>query len=226
MKTTPPITAGFFVARDSLTYFATGLENVNQLALSSEIMTDLEIVSQNSLERVIVNWLEQYKIVPTKICLVLDESVYFNTTLEQMPAPQGDPAIQEFLDILPFDDVLIKNFPLEKGAISVAVNQNFLKPLVAVLEKVGFQVLCIAPAFVLNVDLTQTPFNPEIAKGVIEKIELLNQYNLMSEAEVEAKVAPPEPFLSVKFNPQLIGLIVLFVVLIAVLVGLLIMQKK
>ncbi len=226
MSSKTSLSAGFFVKRNSLTFFSRNLEDVVEITLSSQIMTDLEIVSQANLERVLANWVEQIKLTPGPICLLLDNSVYFDATLQQMPADESEPPVQAFLDTVPFNDPLVKYFPVQSKVMALAVNQGFLQPLISALEKVGFVVLCVAPAFVLNADFTKTPFSKEHGTEALSDFDTLNQFNFIPKTEVDAKITPPRPFLSVQINARLITMVLVFLVLIAVLGGVLYMQMK
>ncbi len=227
MKNNPRISAGFFVTRSGLVFFSQASENLIELPLSSQIVSDLEIVSQSSLQRVLLNWLEQIKIVPGYITLILDDSVYFSTKLKQIPTDDSDQEIQAFLESVPFDDSILKTFSRDDGeALVVAVNQDFLQPLIACLEKVGFIVLCVFPALILGINSHDTPFNKEIATSTIRKMDELQKYNILSSADVSSKIVSEHPFLEVKIDKKIILMIVVFAFLLAVLVVLLIFQKN
>lgn len=97
--------ACFFVSRNKLIFYSENLENTMEIPLSTEVVLDLEIISHNSLERILRNWLDQYKIEPNQIALIMDSSTYFHQTVEQLPQ-SNDPIIQQFLETVPFSNVL------------------------------------------------------------------------------------------------------------------------
>lgn len=207
----------FYVTRKSLFFYAKELSDVVELPFSCEVSQDLEIISQISLERILVNWLEQLKIVPGQAILLLDESVYFRNIIERWPASDQDPLVQDFLALVPFHEVSIKHFPLKKGACTTVINKNFLTPLIDVLEKVGFVIVTATPSFVLNLDYAKTGFTQKLATQIVAQINVLAQFSFLSMAEVTAKLIEPKPFLSFKIDAKLIGMIVFLVVLSIVL---------
>ncbi len=207
----------FYVTRKSLFFYAKELSDVVELPFSSEVSQDLEIISQISLERILVNWLEQLKIIPGQAILLLDESVYFRNTIERWPASDQDPLVQDFLALVPFHELSIKNFPLKKGACTTVINKHFLSPLIDVLEKVGFVIVSATPSFVLNLDYAKTGFTQKLATQIVAQINVLAQFSFLSIEEVTAKLVEPKPFLSVKIDAKLIGMVVFLVVLSVVL---------
>ncbi len=216
--------ACFFVSRNKLYFFAENQENVMEIPLSSEIVLDLEIISQNSLERILRNWLDQYKIVPDQVALVMDGSTYFHQAVEQIPQSHDDPAIQQFLETVPFSNVLTETFPLQQGAYITALNQNFISPLISTLEKIGFIVVSVSPAFIFGIDFNKQPFSKELGAKMLTDPELLSSYSFLSEQEVDLKLTTPQPFLSVQFNTKLIVLAMVFIALIGILLALLLMR--
>ncbi|HOZ03439.1 MAG TPA: hypothetical protein PKX78_03015 [Candidatus Woesebacteria bacterium] len=207
----------FYVTRRSLFFYAKELSDVVELPFSSEVSQDLEIISQISLERILVNWLEQLKIIPGQAILLLDESVYFRNIIEHWPASDQDPLVQDFLALVPFHEVKIKNFPLKKGACTTVINKHFLLPLIDVLEKVGFVIVTATPSFVLNLEHAKTGFTQKLATQIVVQINVLAQFSFLSIEELTAKLVEPKPFLSVKIDAKLIGMMVFLVVLSIVL---------
>ena len=207
----------FYVTRRSLFFYAKELSDVVELPFSSEVSQDLEIISQISLERILVNWLEQLKIIPGQAILLLDESVYFRNIIEHWPASDQDPLVQDFLALVPFHEVKIKNFPLKKGACTTVINKHFLLPLIDVLEKVCFVIVTATPSFVLNLEHAKTGFTQKLATQIVAQINVLAQFSFLSIEELTAKLVEPKPFLSVKIDAKLIGMMVFLVVLSIVL---------
>lgn len=215
--------ACFFVSRNKLIFYSENLENTMEIPLSTEVVLDLEIISHNSLERILRNWLDQYKIEPNQIALIMDSSTYFHQTVEQLPQ-SNDPIIQQFLETVPFSNVLTETFPLQQGAYITALNQNFINPLISILEKVGFIVVSVSPAFIFGIDFNKQPFSKELGAKMLNDPELLSNYSFLSEQEVELKLTTPQPFLSVQFNAKLIVLAMVFIALIGILLALLLMR--
>ncbi len=215
--------AVFFINRTRLSLYTAEKSEVVDLPLSEEIARDLEIVSQPSLERVLNNWLEQLKITPQQAIVVLDDSIYFSKKIAQANGVSAE-VREQFLSIVPFNKVRTKTFPIQEGAFILAVNKNFIEPLTSALEKVGFIVVSISPAIIFGINFSQKPFDKEVAELMLSKLDLIQQYSLLTKEEVEAKIVEPEPFFSVKLNKKVILLLVVFIVLGVILLTLLHLQ--
>lgn len=218
------ITATFFLDTQTLAYFAPGFEEVATLHLTSEVIQDLEIVNESALERVINNWLQQTKIPPSQVLLLVSPKTYFAKQLPSMPVDQNDPEVQSFLDLVPFDDLKVNILPLADGAHVMAQNKLLIEPIVAVLERLGFKVVCITSA--ASVGMTEadtlTVANGQAALSAIDQVLT---YNTLSPEQVLEKITVKDDFLAVKFDAKLIAMSVSFVLLILVLIGLIMYQR-
>jgi hypothetical protein len=219
------IKAGFYLDRSSLTYFDHQTEQLTSISLTSEVIQDLEIVSQPALERVIKSWLDQTKIVPGHMMLIVSQSVFYSQTLSTLPSKKDDPQVVAFLDLVPFEEIKTNIFPLQKGALIMAQNQLLLDPVVETLEKLGFKVLSVLGGFAIGL-APKLAFSVEKAKFALDNFDALNNFNVLTPEEVAQKATQKEVFLAVKFDKKLILMIVVFVVLLSLLGGLLFLQKR
>lgn len=205
-------------------FYSPELIDLSIITLTSEIIQDLEIISQSALERVIENWLKQSQIEPKTLAICFVEENYFYQDLTDGTRGSEDPQVKSFLENIPFNHIIAKIFPLQKGSRIAAINKSLLKPLITVLEKCGFTVLAATPAFAMGVN-ADNPFSKEIAKKSLQNQDIFKVYNFLSAEEIEAKLAKEKSFLSVEINKKLIIMIAFLLLLVGILVVLLINQK-
>lgn len=225
MKKKSLIHACLCLNRESMMFYSPELIDLSILNLNSDIIQDLEIISQSALERVIKNWLSQAQIEAKTLAIYFAEENYFFKDLTDTKINPQDPEIKNFLENIPFNHVVTKVFPMSQGARIAAINVSLLKPLVTVLEKCGFTILAATPAYVFGINISN-PFSKELAKKSLENQEIFKVYNFIDQEEVEKKLAAQKTFLSVEINKNLIIMIAFLLILIVVLVVLLISQKK
>jgi len=211
--------------RQSMMFYSPELIDLSVITLTSEIIQDLEIVSQSALERVIKNWLDQSEIEPKNLAIYFVEENYFYQDLTGDIRGSEDPQIKSFLEKIPFNHIVAKIFPMQKGSRIAAINKSLLKPLITVLEKCGFTVLAATPAFAVGIN-ADNPFSKETAKKSLQNQEIFKVYNFLEPEEVEAKLGNEKPFLSVEINKKLILMIAFLLLLVGVLIALLISQKS
>lgn len=213
-----------YLAQNNLVFFMPELTEVFPLTMPSEIFIDLEIISEPGLERVIKNWLQQTKLKPNSSVVLIDESDYFFQDVNKLPQLVSKEEISEFASTAPFNDVITKVFPTRSGSRIIAINRDLLYPLVTVLEKCGFNVLAVAPAFASGIS-SENPFTKELAFTALKNQGLYGAYNFIEVAQLEEKIAKETSFFSVQVNKKLIAMVVMLLTLVAVLIGLLFIQQ-
>jgi hypothetical protein len=217
--------SAFYIDKQYISYISAKQGEVVQLPLTNEVFQDLSVISESGLERVVAHWVEQTKITPGQTLLILADSISFSADINEVTAKDTDPEVENFITALPFERVIHKVFPLENKARVTAVNALLLQPLKSVLERIGFTVICVSPSFAVGFD-EKTEFTKEIGRSAMEMADILFKYNLLSDDEVTSKLHAPEAFLSVKIDKKIIGMISVFVILLAVLGVMVWMQNR
>lgn len=206
-------------------FYSPELVDLAIINLTTEIIQDLEIVSQSALERVIQNWLKESQLEPKTLAIYFVEENYFYQDLTAEVQGSNDPQIKSFLENIPFNHIVAKIFPMQNGSRIAAINKSLLKPLITVLEKYGFTVLAATPAFAVGIN-ADNHFSKEIAKKSLQNQDIFKVYNFLEAKEIEAKLAKEKNFLSVEINKKLIFMIAFLLILVGVLVVLLISQRS
>lgn len=225
MKNKSSIHSCLCINRQSMMFYSPELIDLAIINFTSEIIQDLEIVSQSALERVIKNWLNQAQIETKTLAIYFIEENYFYQDLTGNIQSSEDPQIKSFLENIPFNHIVAKIFPMQKGSRIAAINKSLLKPLITVLEKCGFTVLAATPAFAVGIN-ADNPFSKELAKKSLQNEEIFKVYNFLEAEEIETKLAKEKNFLSVEINKKLIIMIAFLLLLVGVLVALLISQRS
>jgi hypothetical protein len=226
MKNSISIKPAFvFVERHQLTIAQSGGAAVASIALSTDVVVDLEVTNQKLLEKRISDLLDQTQIEPKLAIVIMAESTTFSKDLPGGMPKEGDPALTDFLHLVPFENTLMKVFPTSAGSRAVAMNRDLIVPILMTLEGLGFPIVAISPAFSLGVDLTKTGFTKEVVPQAEAKINIFLAYNYFSYEEIKDKLNPPKPFLSVKIDAKLIVMVVIFAVLLLILGALLQVQR-
>lgn len=212
------------VTRQALVIFSPDFPDLQSMTVTSEVMTDLEVINQPALERVIKNWLRRTQLVPSSLAIFFVEDTYFFEDVTQVPVSVEDPQVLEFAATAPFANVVTKIFPTQNGARIVAINRELLQPIISAFEKVGFSVLAAAPSFAIGIT-SENPFTKEIAQVAVKTESVFTTYNFIESSMLEKKLVSEKSFFSVHFDKKLIAMIIFFVVLIGILIVLLIFQN-
>lgn len=212
------------VYRQAIVFYSPEQTDLVTLAMTSEIIQDLEIVNQSALERVIKNWLRQSQIIPKNISIFFLEETYFYQDISNPAATLQDPEVMTFIETVPFAATVPKVFPIQGGARVAAINRNLINPIVSALTNSGFNVVSATPAFAVGIT-KENPFSVELAKQILSNPEAITNYNFINGVALK-DLEEEKPFLSVKFDKKLILMIVVFVVLLGVLGVLLLTQSS
>lgn len=213
------------VYRQSLVFYSPEISDLVKINLTSETVLDLEVINKPALERIINNWVRQTQFTPKTLVVLFVSDTYFHKDLKQIPNSIQDPEVVEFVESVPFSNVITKIFPLQDGAKIIAMNREFLQPLVSALESAGFIILAVSPSFATGIT-KENPFSKETAKPALKNIDIFTTYNFLEKEEVEQKMESDKAFFSIRFDKKLISMIALFVLLVAILIGLIVFQKS
>jgi len=114
-----------------------------------ELISDLEIVNSPELNNNLRNFVEQNKIKPGPLVIIVAQSVYFekNYTGQTPPTPEE---VENFIDTIPFSTVSSKLFRVISGFKQVVINRDFYESLKNTFEELGFQVIAVVPGFALG----------------------------------------------------------------------------
>lgn len=144
-----------------------------------DIISDLEVVSKKKLETAIQVFLNTYKIVPKSIVILLSPNVTFDKDFT-VGSVQMDKNIQEFLDLVPFQDYISRQSKFPGKIKLVAANRDLTDTIKDSFADMEFAVSAIIPlSFCLEI-IPQLKINLDLAL-ILEKIPELRAYSLTSE---------------------------------------------
>lgn len=117
------------------------------------VVSDLDIVDQEQLEKSISEFIDTNKILPASVLVVFSEPTFFDKTVAEAVTPeQKDTSLRLFLDNVPFENVAYKVFDQQKGFRAVAVNEDMYKDIKEVLEGKGFKLEGLIPEITLGTE--------------------------------------------------------------------------
>lgn len=187
-------TGVIYLQKDKLQIYSPYAGNVLELKFTAQMVRDLDIVDLELIETTIKAFVMNGKIAPANLVIVLADNAYFTKDFLQ-PAVQktGATAItpevtkeilqsqaEQFIEHVPFDNVVSKTIPLKNGIKVCATNKDFYQTIGLAFEHNGFSVLNVFPALVFGTGLgTQPVLTPPMATTIIAKANTLKQYDLL-----------------------------------------------
>lgn len=189
-----------YILKDKFQFYSSLDGKIYEFRFVPEVIRDLDVVNGGLLENLIKVFITNTKLPPSNIVIVLADSAYF--TKDFVIPPQQKPATNqrtitrellqknagEFVEHVPFDNVVSKIIPIKDGLKVCATNKDFYEAIAITLEHMGFVVECVVPGIVLGNGLSLRPIlDPAMANLILQKINGVKEYNMLGQ-----KVFQPE----------------------------------
>lgn len=211
--------AVIYIDSNKIQFYARDLKNILEIPLSSDIISDLEIVDTEKLGEIISSFFlsNNLKEQEFDVILVFSPSTTFEKELEEGDSKFKYDETQKFLDMVPFEDMLSNSYKIGKKTKIVAVNKSLYDNLRSNFEKNKAYILLVVPMSVLTESYPSLSSNLDLS-FIASKIESIKQFSLIgfNESGLEGEI---KNSMGIKKKDRrlymLIGvLVVLFLVLI------------
>lgn len=204
---------------NKILFYAKNFKSALEIPLSSDIISDLEVIDGEKLESVIDNFFltNNLKELEYESILIFSENTTFDKDLEDGDSKFKYEETQKFLDMVPFEDMFNNSYTIGKKTKIVAVNKVLFEKLRYDFEKNKAYILAAVPMSVLK-EINPTIGNNLDLPAIATKYDSIKQFNLvgLSEREMEGEVKNSMGIK--KKDLRLFALIVVFIVLLMVLV--------
>jgi len=155
-------TSVVYLQKDKFQFYDANIGRVFEFRFVPEIIRDLDVINTELLENLVKVFVANSKITPCNLVFVLAENAYF--TKDFVPPPQqknatAQPEVtkellqkqaEEFIEHVPFDNVVSKTIQLKGGLKVCATNKDFYESLAIAFEHLGFTMLSVIPGLVLG----------------------------------------------------------------------------
>lgn len=170
-----------YLNRSRLDLYGSNIPAPISIDLPGSCIRDMEVVSEEAVAILIKMLMERNKVTPTATVIVLSEHICFQRDFTDPADPVQHVEVQQFLDNMPFAKVSSKMYRLGKTYRLVAVNRELYEAFKRSLEKCGFTVSAVIPAFMLQKNLVETDFNPQTGESILGEFDVLKQHSLLED---------------------------------------------
>ena len=159
----------------------------------SPYVTNLEITNREELQNQLRLFIENNKLLPSNIVVILSENVLFVKGV-----PEGtenlDEEIEKFSDNVPFERVNTKSYKLDNGTLLVATNKDLYSSLQEVFEKKNFSFEAIIPIYNAGINTPDPNYglDPTAAKTILSNLDNLKASSLEMEETSHIVQKPKE----------------------------------
>ncbi len=212
-KEIPKKPAGIFYLESNRGFFYDQtLPSPVAIEFTPDIISDLEVVSKKKLEIAIQTFLGAYKVVPKSIIILLSPNVTFDKDFP-LGTVQMDKNIQEFLDLVPFQEYISRQSKFPGKTKLVAANRDLTDALKDSFVNMGFVISAIIPLSFCLETIPQLKTNLDLSL-ILSKATELRGFSLTSEVIISEEAQKKK---DTKDGKKLYGMIGILAVLFLIL---------
>lgn len=177
-----------FIDQDKINYYDRSLPAVLTFPFTKELISDLEVVNSAALHLQIKSFVDNNKITPSQMMVVLSPNVYFEKEFPETAEFHQDSELQKFIDTIPFENISTKIYKLAAGSRLLATNSDLYQNIKTAFENVGFIIEAVVPVFILGKDITiVNNLDTREAGTMLERFDLAKQNSLLLHQDGYAK---------------------------------------
>ncbi len=185
-----------FLDRNGFSVYQDALTNIPKFNFTSDLVENLDVVSKEKFSNLIATFIQINKIAPSSLGIILsDNVVYFkdliNTSKED---------VQNFLEDIPFEEVLAKVIKTDQLNRIVAVNKDLVMTISDAFVNKGSVAEAVIPSFLYG---PVTNFSSGLTQNNVQAIlagsEVFKIGNLLTDQE---KMISPSNMENEQKNPQ------------------------
>jgi hypothetical protein len=173
--------AFLYLDKKGFYFYSAGMQSVLSLSFLETSVKDMDVINGAELMAQIKSFIEQYQVPQAIISIILSPNVTFEKDLADLTHEAQEEQEKKFIDTIPFESVLSKSYPIEKGIKVIGFNEDLYSELKISFEKNKFSVENVIPYQFLGNDqaLVQNLTNDN-ASQLLKRIGSLKQYTLIT----------------------------------------------
>jgi hypothetical protein len=200
-------TALLYIDRNRVYYLIEGVASPLVLDLPLDVVSDLEVINKKKFDNTIKSFVSSNNLVPTSLIFLFSTTVTFE---KEFPAGgvDIDKGIEEFLEIVPFEEYISKKIETSVKTKIVAANRDLFEAFKEAFQSLNFTISTVLSlSFCLDL-YPQLKSNLDLG-FIIQKAPELKEFNLLTSIVTPTNTAKkPE-----QNKKQVYMVIVIFIVL-------------
>ena len=192
--------------------------------IPTNIVRDFEVKDRSGFDTLLDTLIKNQKLTPANLWIVLADSVCFSTSIEKADQAKMDLDVKDFLEAIPFEEIVSKKYSVSTGIWIAATNLQTIEAVGEVFERNGFVFQGVVPtAIFANYSMAKV-LDSKFAKIILANQSLMMSSNLLQRVE-SVKPIPQTAPAAPKKNNLLPYLLIGFGVLLAILIAMLALRK-
>lgn len=206
---------------NALDWVTSGMDTPQSIQLPLTVIANLEVLNRDSLYTVISDWAKARTYTTTEVVWLLSQNTYFEQIFPDSEKEKWDSSTVQFLDTVPFEEVISKVYTPVEGRQVVATNKDFVMALIQGFAMHGYNTRAVVPA---KFATSETELSGSVFRSVTNHVADLARDSLVT---VERSSAPVSNVATKteKKKSSLPLLLAIFGALLIVLVAVLFLRK-
>lgn len=182
-----------FLDRSGFSVFQDTLPNIAKFNFTPDIVANLDVVSREQFVSLIATFIQINKIVPSTLVLILSDNIIYQKDLPVLPlsleaqeniGKERKEGIQEFLEDVPFEEVLAKVIKTDKFSRIAAVNKELAMTIADAFANKGSAIEAIIPGFMYGSNVNfAAGLTQDNIQAVLKESEILRTGNLLTDQQ-------------------------------------------
>ncbi len=187
---------------------------VTSLPLPTTIINNMEVINKDALYQLVTDWLKQRTYINTEIVWLLGSQLCFEHVITSTDPDKIDSEIVQFIDTVPFEEVISKTYV--SGAVKqlTAVNKVLVQAFIQAFSLHGYNTRAVVPARLVS---SSDQLTIDIAKVAYKKENELDKNSLVNMTPSTPVASQSNPAVTEKPKSQLPLLLTVFLILLAIL---------
>lgn len=183
MENTKKQNAIFYIDLGKGFFLGSNARGTLQVDFPPDTFADGDLINKEKFLLLLQAFIQTNKIEPCPLILVFSKSISFEKEFEENTVSEKSEAeITEFIELVPFEDVLSKIYKLNNKKRAIAFNRELFENVNYGFEREKFTVVSAVPYSVLEVMITELADNLDL-NILLSKFEVMKQYNFENDIE-------------------------------------------
>ncbi len=154
-----------------------------QIDFPADTFADGDLIDKEKFLQRLQEFIQTNKIEPCPLIVIYSKSISFEKEFEENTVSEkSETEIAEFIELVPFEDVLSKIYKLNNKKRAIAFNRELFESVNYGFEREKFTVVSAVPYSVLEVMISELADNLDL-NILLNKFEEMKQYNFENDIE-------------------------------------------
>lgn len=207
-----------YVEIDKVLIYQDSIGSIIQVDFPQDVILDQEIANKDKVEQAIEASLKTRKLEKGDVIFIFAPSLTIEKDFPNDNKVGKAEEIQKFVEIIPFEDVLSRNYSINKKTKVVGINRELYDMIKNIFERQNLFVLGVIPSTILQETVVELSKSFDLSV-IASKVYFLKQYSIVNVDEPSnSQNVAGKSIISKKMRKYvLIGTPIIILVIVAVL---------